>query len=499
MGEKLQLADGTYRVPDIGPQLRFADYPEASFFVNQGRLGIKSILQGQDILLEEAFADPRAYVLVDEVVRNQFHHLGTRQLSIPERFETRDNGGRMDRLTTLVESAVVVAKLGGTLEQVAQVMMSDINVTVDSHRIGDHLEGDYLTESTRDGDIIDYAKRSGLHDALVNRGVIDLNGKLAGSDVVLYDLANPNSPRRYDIAECPRPDQNADRTPFTLIEGVYLVSHTDILDAVKSLIRVEVCNEDGQGEERMACNSPEAARLLYELSVRHATEHWGDANQKVILELITLADKYRFSNGSDEFHPVDYARTAEHRWYKDNESNSFIARVYALAQHLSHRIKTEAIHVQQGNERYQGPVPVDGMTIEFPERRMKPGMSINMDTGLDAYGELVIPLPQHKIRLPIDSLVATKQGLQRISEMQPTLRGFAEEQTRWLGSAVARLTLPRDVIGELADGIHRVNEVWHQKSKPEPLKRPMMPKDVLSDQISRARVAVAAAAYRPTF
>lgn len=499
MGEKLQLPDGTYRVPDIGPQLRFADYPEAGFYVTEGELGLKSILQGKDILFKETFVDPRAYTLVDEVVRHQFHHLDTRQLSIPERFETRDNGGRMDRLTTLVESAALIAKLGGTLEQIAQVMMSDINVTVDSHRIGDHLEGDYMTESTRDDDIVDYAYRSGLHDALVGRGVIDLNGKLAGSHVILYDLANPNKPRRNDIAECPRPDQNADRTPFTLIEGAYLVSHSDILDAVKSLIRVEVCNENGEGEERIASNSPEAARLLYELSVRHATEHWGNPNQKVILELITLADKYRFSSGNDEFHPIDYARTAEHRWYKENENDRFVARVYDIAQTLSREIKTKSMPIQRGNERFQGPPEVDGLVISFPRKPRKPGVTINMDTDLDAYGELVITLPQHKIRQPIDSLVAGKQGLQRISEMQPTLREYAQEQTRWLGAAVARLTLPRDILGELRPGIGRVNKVWHQRVQPAPLQRPVMPKDVLSDQIDRARTAVIQEAYRPTF
>lgn len=498
MSERLELADGTYTVPTIGPRLMFEQYPEASFFVSGGRLGLHSVLQATKIYVDEVFADPRAATFVDTIVRHQFHHLDTRQLSLPERFEFRDGAGRMDRLTTLVESAIIIAKLNGTLEQVAQVMMSDINVTVDSHRLGDHLEGDYETESTRDDDIVDYAQRSGLHDALVRSGVIDMDGRLAGSSTNLFDLANPNTPRRYDIAECPRPDQNADRTPFTLIEGLYLTRHSDIIDAVKAIIRVEVGAKSGQTEERMAFNDRDAARLLYQLSVRHATEHWGDVNQKTILELISLADKYRFSNGTNEFHPIDYARTAEHVWYETNDQNTFISGLYAVAQQLAYQFKKDMMPVQQGSELYSGPVASKGMEIVFSQHKLAPGISVERLNR--RFGQLVVNLPEHKRRAPIDSLVATSRGLKRITEEDPTLASYAARQMQWLGSAVAKLTLPWEQLAPLKAGIEMVDRQWHglaPEARPEPLRRPHMPKSVLSRQISDARQKVAARAHNP--
>ena len=486
-------------VPIIGPQLRFGNYPEAGFFVNDGRLGIKSVLQAKDIYFDDVFTDPRAAVLVDAIVRHQFHHLDTRQLSMPERFETRDGAGRMDRLTTLVESAALVAKLGGTLEQIAQVMMSDINVTVDSHRLGDHLEGDYEMESTRDGDIVDYAYRSGLHDALVRTGSIDMNGQLVGSPVNLYHLATPNNPRRYDIAECPRPDPNADRTPFTFIEGLYLTSHLDIIDAVKAAIRVEVAGHgNGQTEERMGFNSRDAARLLYQLSVRHATEHWGDAMQKIVLQLLSLADKSRFANGSNEYRPVDLARTAEHRWYAEGAQNTFVANMYEMIEHIARKIKVACMPVQQGSELYEGPSKVEGISVEF--RDGQPELGVKVERRSRKMGQLIIGLPKHKHREPIDSLVATNRGLKRISEEDPTLPEYASRQMRWLGSGVATVEVPWDILGDLKDHIDKTNKVWHglaADESPEPLRRPAMPKNVLSDRIDRARRDVMDAAHHP--
>lgn len=486
----------------IGPQERFGHYEEAGFYVDQGELGFRSVLQGKNINLCDAFADPRARNLVDTVVRHQFHHLDTRQLSLPERFETRDGAGRMDRLTTLVESAALIAKLGGTLEQVAQVMMSDINVTVDSHRIGDHLEGDYETESTRDDDIVWYAYRSGLHDALARQKVIDINGNLNSSPVNLYHLSNPNTPRRYDIAECPRPDGNADRTPFTLIEGVYVTDLANIVDAVRALIRVEVPGKDGATEERLGYNDREAARLTYLLAVRHATEHWGEPHHKVISEFVSLADKYRFYNGRKEYRPVDYARTSETEWYREGSEDQFVSQVYNVAEQMSRIVKRAMLPIQQGNERYQGPPDIEGIEFQYSDKKLPPLVKLERNSPSNRKGTLTINLPQHKLREPINSWVVDGSGMHRISNLEPDLEIYAKEQSRWLGPAIVRMTVEWKDFGGLAEGIKAVDKVWHQVKpgqKPKPLQRKAMPKNVLTPQIDRARDAVIKAAWRPDF
>ena len=501
MREQLHIPDGKYRVPMIGPQERFGHYEEAGFYVKDGELGFRSVLQGENLTLREAFKDLRAYNLVDTIVRHQFHHLDTRQLSLPERFETRDGAGRMDRLTTLVESAALIAKLGGTLEQVAQIMMSDINVTVDSHRIGDHLEGDYETESTRDDDIVDYSYKSGLHDALVRRKVIDINGKLAGSPVNLYQLSNPNNPRRYDIAECPRPDGNGDRTPFTLIEGVYLTELVNIVEAARALIRVEVPGDDGNTEERLGYNNSEAARLTYQLAVRHSTEHWGELLHRAIIEIVSVADKHRFLNGSNEFRPVDYARTSESEWYRGGEQNQFISNVYAVAEKLSRVIKTAMMPIQAGYDRYEGPLELPGFEHTFVDDKLKPLVTLERKSKYSSKGILTIQAPEHKRRKAIDSWVADTTGMNRISRIEPDLIDYEIEQTRWLGSGIVKITLDWNEVADLKQGIDEVNKVWHSSTtqKPKPLQRKAMPKNVLTPQIDRARDAVIKAAWRPDF
>ena len=70
MREQLHIPDGKYRVPMIGPQERFGHYEEAGFYVKDGELGFRSVLQGENLTLREAFKDLRAYNLVDTIVRH---------------------------------------------------------------------------------------------------------------------------------------------------------------------------------------------------------------------------------------------------------------------------------------------------------------------------------------------------------------------------------------------------------------------------------------------
>ncbi|QQS64704.1 hypothetical protein IPO96_03985 [Candidatus Saccharibacteria bacterium] len=491
----IDFKDGLYKTPKIGPAKRFDDYPQSSIEVLDGRMYLNSVLYDERIDLENGFGDKRAGSFVTALVDHQFHLIDIRQLSMPEKFETRDGAGSMDRLTTLLESAVMAAKLGATFEQIVQVMLSDLNVTIDSHRLGDQLVGDYDKQSARDDKLWDYIRRSGLYEDLKHNELMEEDGRLAGSPLTLELLANPNNPRRHDIIECPRPDGNADRTPFTLIEGLYLVDHKLVRDAADSLVRVEVNGKNGV-EERMAFNDVDAARLLYQLSVRHLAEHWGDAAHHIVEELLSWSDKYRFLEPTGLYRdfqtnlPTDHLHNSQSEWYGLADRDSFVLNIQNVAANLATEIKQAMQPVQNDDEVYGGPVKIQGVSIEKSVNRPKPTVNASLESKYDKTGELWVGLPSHKYRAPIDSLVTTKSGLQRVSEIDTNLSKFAEDRLKWLGPYLARIILPASIIKELEYGCNLVRSGWEavraQKSEAHPLRREAMETWQLSQQIKQA-------------
>jgi hypothetical protein len=499
MSEVIYLEDGVYRTPMIGVGSE-RDFPDASFFVEGEELGINSALFGDKKLFSELFPDPRAAALVDAVVRHQFHHLDTRQLSLPECFETRSGAGRMDRLTTLVESARLAAGLGATFEQVTQIMFSDINVTVGSHRLGDHLAGDYTMQSTRDDDIVDYAERSSLKDYLVSRNLVSSQGFLAGSSTTLETLSNPNYPRRYDLVEAPRPDSNADRDPFTLIEGLYLYEPKLIREAVRSIVRAEIPTQDGGTEERLAYTSLDAAELLFRISVRHATEHWGNPEHHLIEEVVSTADKHRLLYLMP-YSPIDYVRTSESEWFGTAEHDEFALGLLEVAKSLAKTVRDATWAVQSGEREYRGPGTPEIPGLKFRKLSKpvhRPHIEIAHDTRYDTGARLTVFSPAHKRRRPIDPLVICRSGMERLTQINPELTQYADRQARHLGSYAITVALPWDVIGEFQKGVALVNRQWSPRSgAPQPLLQAPMDKETLTAQILRARQTVVAASKSP--
>jgi len=493
MSEGLHLPDGHYVVPEVGPRLALAEYPESSLYVQNGELSFKSALFGDTQSFAQIFPDPRAAAFADVFTRHQLRLLDVRQLSLPERFETRDGAGRMDRLTTLLDSAKAVARLGGTFEQIVQVLVSDANVTVGSHRLGDHLNGDYIHESTMDEGISDYLQKSGLLGALTDAQLTDSNGQLTGSPMNIFALASPNTPRRRDIVECPRPYSNADRDPFTLIEGLYLKPAALIQEAARSMIRAEVMTPQGL-EERIAYSSLDAARLVHELSVRHASEHWADAEHNLITEIVSAADKFRLL----DLWPrpaIDALQITESEWFDGYHGDGFVANMYQLAEYLGKSVKLANIALQNGDCEYRGPGAYAG-GITFTKSKTSfthPVMSVTKNqSGI----WLTANLPAHKYRQPIDALVATKSGLMHVTDTDPKLVEYAKERMQWQGAYIASLDLSKiDGVNpdSIRRGLARVNMEWHfNGDTPAALKAAPMPADMFAVQIDRSRAAVIA-------
>jgi hypothetical protein len=504
MSEQLWLPDGEYVVPSVGPSLQLGTYPESSLYVENGQLGVDSALWGDRQLLSTTFRDPRAARFADIFTRHQLRLLDVRQLSTPERFETRDGAGRMDRLTTLLDSGRMVAEpLGGTFEQVVQVLVSDASVTVGSHRLGDHLEGDYSTQSARDTDIGDYITRSGLLQALVDGYVCDSQGNLAGSPYDIFTLAQPNTPRRHDIVECPRPYSNADRDPFTWIEGLYLLPQRDINEAMRHLIRAEVQTPQGI-EERIAYTDIDTARQLYLLSVRHQSEHWGNAEQNLVEELVSTADKHRLLQ-LWPYSPIDYLRISESEWFASNQYDEFANQMYRVAERVSQAIKRANIGVQHGETAYNGPGArlvdshSDVQSLVFRKETKNTVTHPVVGVYDDENGpRITVKLPKHKVRQPIDPLVATPHGLQHTTEIDPELKRYAERQLRWVGaySVSVRLQPSDDIdVKKLRHGVAAVNQAWHFcDGRPAILDLGPMGTEELTDQLTRSRKWVASLA-----
>lgn len=448
------------------------------------------------------FRDPRTDEFLRLMTLHQFHHFSTRQLSFVEELETRPGTSRFVRLGHMLDSAKLLQDLGATFEQQVQTAISDLGHPAGSHLRGDFMVGDYAVQETHDGDLWNYLVASGFTRELVAAGLLEADGRLAGSYCSLKELADPRSPRQEDIVECARPDNNADRAQFTLHEGVIIHDITEVREAVASIIRVET--KDG---ERMAMRDPEAARLLYKLAVRHQSENWAEPLHRVVEELAILPDRYLFCTDNQaaefqafqDYYPVDYTRTNEESWHRTIKElgaiDPFVPNILAIAQAVAAHQRPVFKEYIGDDDAYKGPVVPLGITLQEGSRRARSMMSISVEP---SGSELWIALPQPKYRGPIDSLVVTKNGLRRISEIDPELPKYADSRRSWIVPLLAKISVPREVGRELQYGIRQVNRHWSNtkanQKYPNPALRPPMPPDLLEEQIQKARVATFATA-----
>lgn len=496
MHEGLQLADGHYEVPAIEPAAGYErTYPEASLFVEKGEIGINSVLFGERMLLRNKIRDPRALRFLEIFIDHNLRLLDIRQLSAPERFETRLGAGRMDRLTTLVDGAMLLGSLEGTFEQHVQNLVSDDNVTIGSHRLGDHIQGDYTNEGAMDDEITAFHKSSNFIGRLQEAGLLDEDMHLAGSPMRLTDLSNPNKPRRYCITEAPRPDGNIDRNPFTLSEGARLLPLDNIVAITNSMLRVEVRGENGQVEERIGMNDLDAARELHRLSMRHAIEHWGDAGHNAVMEVLSVGDKARVIDG--KYSPIDELRRDEVSWYNMQLPKELVA-LYSLVERLAADFREMQMSVQTGAKEYAGTALPSYATAQQVSQLAGPSVRIELGR-YDRMGRLIVGAPTHKNRRGIDSWVVMSTGMKRLSELDPSIIEYEKTMFGYKGHYEVAMTLPRDDLGDIRSAVHRVEQVWHcfgEGKAPAPLSRPPMPKEVMAAQLAQARATVLRHSFR---
>ncbi len=486
------LSAGVYKTPHIGG---IETYSAAETVIEvdvDGLLYVTSPLQEDSFVIgdQSTFKDPRTDTFLKLAIEHQLHHLDVRQLSLPEHLETRPGAGRYSRLGGVLDSARILARMGATHEQMVQTLISDFAHPAGSHLRGDFLTGDYQTQDTHDGALWSYIVGSGLYDYLQQHGAVDDAGLLAGSQYTLEQLADPRTPRRHDITECPRPDANADRLEFTLHEGVLIHDPKEVQEVLDHVIRVETA--DG---ERMAFTSAEAARLVFKLAIRHQSEHWGEPMHRFQEELILLIDRYAAVADSplfaeyQQYRPTDYAYTAEHVYYDRLDQFSgldpLVTGTLALAQAVSAQQSGLDFHGTD-DHAYKGPVLPSGTVIDEHDYASNL-VSINED-------ELWVRLKAPKYRGPIDGLVVTQQGLVRVSELMPELKAYEQERKRWLGSLLVRMQLPSGTIKELRRGVALIGKTWGAPKKDlparSPLFRPAMPSEQLRSNIDHARASM---------
>ena len=399
----------------------------------------------------------------------------------------------MDRMTTLVDGAILLANLGATFEQHVQNLVTDYNVTIGSHRNGDHLQGDYANQSVMDDEINSFHVKSSFLHRLQYEGMVDEELYLVDSPMKLTDLSNPNKPRRFCIVESPRPDGNSDRNPFTLIEGALLLPLSDINFIAKSIFRAEVRGKYGI-EERMAVRGVEEGRLLHLLSMRHYIEHWGDAGHNATMELLSVVDKARLIQGT--YNPIDELRTDETSWFEapiDEEA----AALYGLVEKIARSFKDAQMPIQNGDVPYEGTPLPSNVTLQRTSQLAGPSVKVELGR-YDAKGKIIINTPNHKNRRGIDSLISTNRGLKRLSEIDGSIVEYERKMSTYKGNYKVVITIPRDELGAVQSVIEKVENVWHQPgtASPIPMTRPQMPREIMTNQIMQARQMVIDRGYR---
>lgn len=116
---------------------------------------------------------------------------------------------------------------------------------------------------------------------------------------------------------------------------------------------------------------------------------------------------------------------------------------------------------------------------------------VSMSTNGGSTSELWIALPRPKYRGPIDSLVVTKTGLKRISEIDPELIEYADQRKEWIVPLLVKITVPAPVGEELKHGITQTNRHWSNtkanRGYLSPANRPPMPAELVEARIDEAR------------
>lgn len=492
------IIPGEFRTPAIGREAE-VQAAETGLRVDEaGAVFVQSPIWEDEYSIGDGgtFKDPRTDTFLKVLAHHQFHHFSTRQLSFVELFETRHGAARFVRLGHVLDSAKIINDLGGTFEQAVQTVISDLAHPAGSHQRGDFMMGDYENQDSHDADLWRYIVNSGFLAALEAENLVDKEGSLAGSPVPLQALADPRVPRTHDLAECPRPDNNSDRAQFTMHEGVLIHDQKEVQAIMKSMVRIETADGD-----RMALNDIDAARLLYILGVREESEDWNEPIRSVLEETALLADRYLFTNPNpaaefralQDWYPVDHARIDEQTWFDHVERlgtlDPFITNVLRIAASIAAHQREVTEQYTNEHERYTDPVPPPGMTIEPASRRVKTTLSVGHAEG--GVRELWLALPQKKIRGGIDSPVVTKNGVKRVTELDPSLLKFADKRKRWAVPLLAKVALPEAIGDEVERGIRIIKQAWStassERTRPHPETRKPMPPEVLRHQIDLAR------------
>jgi len=484
---------GAYRTPAIGGESLVQSAEHRLEIDEQNVIKVQSPIWEEPYTIGDGgtFKDPRTDKFLQLATIHQFHHFTTRQLSLVEEFETRPGTSRFVRLGGLLDSARVLQDLEATFEQIVQTVISDFAHPAGSHLRGDFMVGDYEKQDSHDGDLWEYLNKSGLVNALTVVGLLDRDGRLAGSHYTMEQLADPRNPRHADIVECDRPDPNADRLPFTMHEGVLIHDQSEVQEAMSKIIRVET--PEG---ERMALTDVEAARLLYKLAVRHQSESWAEPIHRVNEELVLLPDRYIFCKPDQseqyrtlqDYYPVDYARTDEMTWREQVEAmgnmDPFIPNILAIARSIAKHQQEHGMAYRDSGTLYKGPVCPDGVTIQEGSERPRDMISISGD-------EIWVALKKPKYRGPVDSLVVTANGLRRVSEIDPELRKFAMQQRSWVVPLLAKIRVPMQVAREIDYGLRTVNRHWSDEKRHKefenPTHRKSMPAELVEERIAQAR------------
>ena len=488
---------GVYRTPAIGPESPIQNAEHCIAIDDNNVITVQSPLWVEPYTIGDGktFSDPRADSFLQIATIHQFHHFTTRQLSFVEDFETRAGTSRFVRLGGLLDSARLLQSLGATFEQIVQTVVSDFAHPAGSHLRGDFMVGDYEKQDSHDDDLWQLLLRSGFVKELQQVGLLDAEGYLAGSACQLEDLADPRHPRWQDIVECDRPDGNADRIPFTMHEGVLIHDPAEVREAMRAITRVETRNGD-----RMAVNDAEAARLLYLLAVRHQSESWGEPLHRAIEELVLLPDRYAFCTPHQstrfrilqDYYPVDYARTDEQTWYDTitelGQIDTFIPSVLAIARRIAHHQREVSLGYVGDNHAYKGPVVPEGVSVKIAGDRKHDQVTVHHE---DTYSEIWLALRRPKYRGPIDSLVITKNGLKRISEIDPSLKTYEQQRKEWIVPLLAKIVVPSAIGRELEYGVRLVNRHWSDtastRQHQNPVLRKPMPAEQIESQIELAR------------
>lgn len=445
------------------------------------------VIIGDQSVFPEEYTDAAAVVLLDTLP----YLMDCRKLNRTERFATRPYAGEFAQLSHCVSLGIMGSEFGGGPLEVFDGLWNDATHLYDGHQGDDNYQGHGI-EDLHDHTRPDFFRRSGVVNALLDKGVLRHNGhgyRLGNTRLYvgsLFDEDEATVRQTFMSNKHPSRPVDADRYQYSSEEkyntDLFRHRHSKdparvpraLADASLQNIQRMVVLDEGQGDQLVFDDQEIAERVAREYGEQNAL-HWCEAVQDLVNDNLNLAERYfftcddPFARDFQYFYPRDYLHTSAtlmfERFDKVAENDPFMKWLLDFTEKIAKDQQAKMAEIIDNNREYRGPDPMDGITLHRLDED-------KVDSSFRVEGQrLIVVLPKGKMRTVDPRVLISRRETRPLSVLRPNVKQDIIDLHRWIGNYEAVIELESEEHAQMVErGLRVVDEGW-----PKALRRFRMP------------------------